>query len=351
MHSCQRQTAIDPATKMRIVPSANTPQLQIKITGKRSQTCISTGIKDQTDSTQIKTKLYYGQALPYPVSTYTQQISIGKTVKLNLLQIAYEFFSQYTVWLKAQDLTEHEVRAQLCRVNHFLVFLGTAFSGEENIFTNSYRRDGALREYKNYLRHKIKSPAQSIEATLESTDRFFQFIGLPPTKVQADPPVPLKALSEHELTRFLTTLRSRINAREKALICLMLYAGLVPQECALIDLPDVKLSTTTGFAIFGRDNVRYKLMLDTECRLAIREYLQERASQYPFMDRPALFLDERGNRLTAAAVDAIVRQIGHEAGIEVTARSLQQTFQYQEALKQNKALLAAELLSGVVQVS
>lgn len=271
-------------------------------------------------------------------------------MKLNILKIAYQYFSQYAVWLKSQDLTEHEVRAQLCRVNHFLVFLGTVFSGEDNIFTNTFRRDGALREYKNYLRHKIKSPAQSIEVALESTDKFFQFIGLAPTKVQADPLLPLKALTEDELIRFLTTLRFRENAREKALINLMLRAGLIPQECALIDLHNVKLSTTTGFAVFGRGDVRYKLMLDTDCRLAIREYLQERATQYPFIDRPALFLDERGNRLTASGVDAIVRQIGHEAGIEVTARSLQQTFRYQEALRQNKALLAVELLSGVVQV-
>jgi site-specific recombinase XerD len=271
-------------------------------------------------------------------------------VKSNLLKLSYEYFNEYSTWLSSQDFTQHEIRAQLCRLNHFLVFLSTEFSGNENVFTDNWRRDDALRDYKLYMRRDLKSPANAMQATLDSVDKFFQFIGLNPTRVSPDAAEPTKPLSDDQLYRLEPVMQEKINPRERALVYLMLFAGLIPQECALIELNDVRLSTTSGFVMLGQGENRYQLNLDARCRIAVRDYLQDRARRYPFAEHPAFFVDERGNRLTASSVDLVARQLGREVGLEITAKNLQQTFQYYEAKRQNRALLAAELLSGVVQV-
>lgn len=272
-------------------------------------------------------------------------------MKSTLLKISYEHFTRYSNWLKSQDLSDHDIRAQLCRLNHFLVFIGTVFSGNESIYTNSFRRDDALREYKLYLRKNLKSPGSTVNVTIESIDKFFQFVGLEGTRIEPDVQEPLRALDEEQLSRFNGVVRSRPTARERAIVRLLLDAGVLPEECALIDLNDVRLATTGGTATVGSGAARRQLSLDSTCRLTIREYLTERAENYPYPDCSALFIDERGNRLTASAVDLIVRQVGREAGLlAISARTVQQTFQYHEAKRQNQALLAVELMNGAVHV-
>jgi integrase len=131
---------------------------------------------------------------------------------------------------------------------------------------------------------------------------------------------------------------------------LMLDVGLTTDECARLNLDDVKFTTTGGFAIVTRDAVRYRFPLDAQSRLTLREYLRERADNYPFIDHPALLIDSRGKGLTPAAIDLIVREVGKKGGMDVTARCLRQTYMFNEARKQNNALLASELLHGNVQV-
>ena len=271
-------------------------------------------------------------------------------VKSNLLKIAYVHFNDYSEWLKGQAITQHDMRAQLCRVNHFLVFLGTAFSGDESVFTNGFRRDDALRQYKLYMRQNLKSPVHSVNTTVEAVDRFFRYIGLPPTRVTPDlVENTVRPLSDEQIYRIEMLAQARLNLREQALIWLLLHSGLTTQECSSINLDDVRLSTTSGHVMLGPAEERFKHNLDARCRLIVREYLQERAANYPFPDNEAFFIDERGNRLTAVAVDLVVRQLGREMGIELTGKTIHQTFQYTDAKSQNKALLAAELFSGVVQ--
>jgi integrase/recombinase XerC len=271
-------------------------------------------------------------------------------VQSNLLKIAYEHFATYSGYLKTQNMSEHEMRAQLCRVNHFLVFLSTAFSGSENVFTNGFRRDEALKQYKLHLRQNLKSPATSLNVAIESIDKFFQFIGLSPTRLQKESVEPVKPLSDEQLSRFELAANTRLAARERAVICLLVHAGILPEECALLDLNDIQLSPAGGTALIGHGNQRYELKLDASCRLAIRHYLEDRAERYPYPNQQALLIDDRGNRLTAASIDLIVRQLSRTLSLDVSARTLQQTFQYREAMRENKALLAAELLSGVMQV-
>lgn len=269
-------------------------------------------------------------------------------MKSNLLKISYEHFNEYSNWLKEQNLSQHEMRAQLCRVNHFLVFLGTAFSGSDNVFTDSFRRDDALKDYKRYLRNDLKSPVNSMNANIDAVDRFFQFLGLKPTRVAPDAPEPIKPLSDEMIARVEDFAYGRLKPRERALILLLLYAGLTPEECAMLNLHDVKLSTLSGHITLANRGTEAQLAIDARCRIVIREYLEDRADRFPFPEASAFFIDDRGERLTAAAVDLVVRQVGRELGSEMTAKTIRQTFRYTDARSKNQALLAVELASGVV---
>jgi len=276
---------------------------------------------------------------------------MDQSTNSNLLKVAYEHFAAYSNYLKAQNMNEHEMRAILCRVNHFLVFLSTEYSGSDSVFTNGFRRDEALKQYKLHMRQSLKSPANTLNVAIDSIDKFFQFIGLSPTRLPRELQEPIKPMSDDHLNRFELAANTRLAPRERAVICLLIHAGILPEECAQLNLNDVQLSPAGGTALIGHGNQSYELKLDASCRLAIRHYLEDRAESYPFAEQTALLIDDRGNRLTAASIDLIVRQLGRTLSLDVTARTLQHTFQYREALRQNKALLAAELLSGVMQVA
>jgi integrase len=275
---------------------------------------------------------------------------ISAPVKTQLLKIAYQHFDAYTAWIKQQPIGEHYRGAELCRINHFLVFLGTEFSGDLKVFTDSFRRDEALYQYKRHLKENLKASVNTINADVWSVDQFFQFLGLAPTRVKPEVIEPAKALNEKDQQRLLMLSRAELRSRETAIITLMLAVGLTAEECASLNLDDVRFTTTSGFVIVTRERTKFRFHLDTQCRLTLRQYLRERADNYPFIEQQALLIDNRGERLTPASIDLFIRESGKKVGFELTARSLRQSFLFVEAKAANNALLAAELLHGTAQV-
>ncbi|HEY9776117.1 MAG TPA: tyrosine-type recombinase/integrase [Planktothrix sp.] len=275
---------------------------------------------------------------------------IQDAVKAHLLKTAYQHFDAYTEWIKSQQISAHDRGTELCRINHFLVFLGTEFSGEENIFSDSFRRDEALYQYKRYLRETLRSTVNTINTDIWSVDQFFQFLGMVPTRVKPEIATPTKALSEKDQQRLSMILRAETSSREATIITFLLEVGLTAEECAELNLNDVRFTTTGGFVIITRQKTRFRFHLESKTKLTLRQYLAERADNYPFMEQPALLIDNRGQRLSPAAIDLFVREAGKKLGFDLTARSLRQSYLFIEAKKENNALLAAELLNGTAAI-
>lgn len=263
--------------------------------------------------------------------------------KSQLIQKGYEIFNDYTQWLQTPSISAHDLQAHLCRVNHFLVFLSTEYSGSNSIFSNHYRRDDAVRAYKEHLRTKLKAQVSSINASLKSLDYFFRFVGMPPLNVDPNPEVQIKALSDADLWRYMNAVRDWSCNRDQAISVILLNTGVTADFISSLTLRDIKITTAQGFILKQGFT---QVDLNAECRIAIRDYLSERAQSYPFNHISAFLIDERGRPLSAAQIDLSVRKIGRAVGLDISARHMLATYQYALAKQRNQSLLAQELLAG-----
>jgi integrase/recombinase XerC len=107
-------------------------------------------------------------------------------------------------------------------------------------------------------------------------------------------------------------------------------------------------------SVFGRKNrvtirsgkgEKYRqIPLHTEAVEAVCEWLVERGKK--FKDKPAdnaLFVNPQGRRISTASLDLIVRKIGRDCGIELSAHVLRHTFLTSLVRGRNDLVLVAEI--------
>jgi site-specific recombinase XerC len=103
--------------------------------------------------------------------------------------------------------------------------------------------------------------------------------------------------------RFLRAVEARPLARDRAIGRLLFYSGVRVDELVSLDEGDVPLSARKGKVIVregkGGDSREIPL-LDPTARDAVARWEKERAGWPQAPENPALFLNRRGGRLSAA---------------------------------------------------
>ncbi len=149
--------------------------------------------------------------------------------------------------------------------------------------------------------------------------------------------LPPRWLSDHETHRLLRILEQAVNgsttqawraqaARDQAMVCLMLYAGLREGEICALDWEDLKLGERGGKVIvrLGKGGKRRELPLNREARRALRLW-----SQFSGGERGAVFTGKGGGgRISARQVQRRLEAIRQAAGLDetVTPHALRHTF-------------------------
>jgi integrase/recombinase XerC len=78
-------------------------------------------------------------------------------------------------------------------------------------------------------------------------------------------------------------------------------------------------------------------------REALRIWLKERNKRFPQTSDPAVFLNRSGKRLSARAIDLIIRRIGVDARLEISAHVLRHTCLTSLVRSGNDLVLVAEI--------
>lgn len=138
-------------------------------------------------------------------------------------------------------------------------------------------------------------------------------------------------LTQEEWEKLLdTTARvSRYKARDICIILFLLNLGLRRGEIETLDAADIKLSRSGSYIhIHGKGRKERNLPLNETCIEAYRTYMAVRPHAATESDAAALFLSNRGKRMTASAIYKMIKHMAREAGLspEVTTHSLRHTF-------------------------
>jgi integrase/recombinase XerC/integrase/recombinase XerD len=145
-----------------------------------------------------------------------------------------------------------------------------------------------------------------------------------------------KALDRTEWSRLRRNIERSGNVRNYAIIMTMLYTGLRVSELVALDKDDVEISERKGVLKVraGKGNKERVIPLQNEARRAISKYLEQRAD-----DCEALFISNRGGRISVRSVQHILEQEGFHA------HQLRHTF-ITSLVRANEDISVIQSLSG-----
>lgn len=206
-------------------------------------------------------------------------------------------------------------------------------------------RDFAGRDFKRHLKLERGWAPSSVNLALAATDHFNRFLGLGPAVVtreriaQSAP----RALDEDE-QRALVRAAEHATPRDRAIVVLLLHTGLRLSELVALDAGDVRTSARKGVVIVrsGKGDAYREVPLNPTARAVVEAWRKERAKVVAEAEQ-ALLIGRAGRRLTARAVDLVVRKIARAAGLEMSAHVLRHTCITKLVRNGSDVVLVAEL--------
>jgi site-specific recombinase XerC len=152
-----------------------------------------------------------------------------------------------------------------------------------------------------------------------------------------------RALSEEQQRRLLR-MAERVPARDRAIVVVLLYTGLRLAELVALDVEDVRVSARKGVVVVrsGKGDAYREVPLNALVRQVLEEWLAERAGSAGEGER-ALFVGRSGRRLSKRSVDDVVRGLGQDAGVKLSAHVLRHTFLTRMVRQGSDLVLVAEL--------
>lgn len=257
----------------------------------------------------------------------------------------------YVAALVSAPIAESSKVKYASRVRGFLAWLANA-DADGDPLADPAARDGAVRDYRAWLKTVAKAKATTINNTLAAVDDFYTRRGLGPAKaaredVRRTSP---RALDEKDTRRWLRALERCWSARDRAIGALPYYAGLRISEVVGLDVDDIQLSARKGtLRILGKGRNGGKLRevpVHAELRSVLRAWLDQRAALPGLDGNPAMFPGRHGvGRLTDRAARDVITGLGEDLVDEdFGPHTLRHTFATQLVRAGVDLVLVAELL-------
>jgi site-specific recombinase XerD len=258
-----------------------------------------------------------------------------------------QILAAYDTWLDRQPLAAKTRVAYRLQVHQYGAYLAQRSPTADDPLHTPFARDYAVRDYKLYLKTERQARPTSVNLALSAIDHFYQFLGHDRPHVQREnlPTQAPRALKPEEQKTFLRAVERTPAVRDKALAHLLFYTAVRLGECATLNLDDVRISARKGNVVIrsGTGDTYREVPLNAEVREALRTWLKERNTRFPHASEPALFLNASGKRLSPRAIDLIIRRIGADAHLDLSAHVLRHTCLTSLVRSGNDLVLVAEI--------
>jgi integrase/recombinase XerC len=255
---------------------------------------------------------------------------------------------EYAAALGAAPLAPQTRRTYLSKVRQFLAWLADA-PDDADPLRSADGRDWAVRDYRTYLQAVGKRSLATVNNALAAIDDFYTRRGLGPARAaRVDVPVSApRALGQRAQVRYLRAVAACPSPRNRALALVPFYGGARVSEIVGLDVDDVRLSARKGMLrIYGKGGRVREVPIHPQLRSALSDWLAERFDWPGAGNQPALFLNQRGGRLSVKSAHDIITGIAGGAGLEddITAHVLRHTFATTLVRGGTDLVIVAELL-------
>jgi site-specific recombinase XerD len=257
-------------------------------------------------------------------------------------------FGSYASALAAAPLSEQTRRTYASKARQYLVWLASAELDGDPLGSLD-GRDWAVRDYRTYMQAVLKRKPATVNNALAAVDDLYIRRGLGPAnaKRMEIPETAPRALDKRAQIRYLRAVQASPSPRDQALALVPFYAGARIAETVALDVNDVQLSARKGtLRIYGKGQRVREIPIHQQLRKALVDWLAERGDWPRASDGPALFLNQRGNRLSARGAHDVITRIAERAGLDdhVTAHVLRHSFATTLVRGGTDLVIAAELL-------
>jgi integrase/recombinase XerC len=252
---------------------------------------------------------------------------------------------EYLRWLEGRPLAARSRQAYAHQVGRYLTWLADRSPVDGNPLVDGDARDWAVRDYKRHLKAVERWKPASVNLALAALDSFYTQLGLgrPVVRREDMPAKAPRALTEEQQRRLLR-MCERAPARDRATVVVLLYTGLRLAELVALDVDDVRVSARKGLVVVrsGKGDAYREVPLNALVRQVLEEWLPERGWRAPEGER-ALLVGRGGRRLSKRSVDDVVRGLGKDAGVKLSAHVLRHTFLTRMVRQGSDLVLVAEL--------
>ena len=251
----------------------------------------------------------------------------------------------YVSWLERRPLAARSREAYAHQVWRYLAWLGDRSPVDGSPLAEGDARDWAVRDYKRHLKAVERWKPASVNLALAALDSFYTQLGLgrPVVRREDLPASAPRAITVEEQRRLLR-MAERATARDRAIVVVLLYTGLRLAELVALDIEDLRVSARKGIVIVrsGKSDAYREVPLNALVRQVLEEWLADRKTKAGEGER-AVFVGRGGRRLSKRSVDDVVRGLGKDAGMSLSAHILRHTFLTRMVRQGSDLVLVAEL--------
>lgn len=219
----------------------------------------------------------------------------------------------FHIWLSSRNLAEETLMKYNLRVSSYLQFCGELNVGP------AHSCGEALVEA--YMKHLFDSAAGTakINQSISAISNYFEFnqARFPQIERLNYIPRPHPCLSEAEILRLLDVLKSTQNTKALTIIMLCFCAGLTSGDCARLNLEDIRVEDGCRKLAIQRTGKIVELSMPAQLALA-RWLLNWSSAKFTGPLFPNCF----GGRISRVGVDYLIRSVGIQANLMLSARRL-----------------------------
>jgi site-specific recombinase XerD len=237
----------------------------------------------------------------------------------------------YAKHLARSPLRGHSPRTYLAVVRGYLAWLEEA-DADGDPLGDPAARDWAVRDYRTYLVTVAKRAPSTVNKNLAAVADFYAWRGLGAPRDVKRHEVPRhapKAMEPRAKLRYLRAVEACPSPRNRAIALLPLLGGLRVSEIAALDVDDVRLSARKGeLHVVGKGEKTRTIPVHPKLREALSEWPAERGSCTGAGTTPALFVSNRGQRISTDTIADVLAGITSAAGLDdhVTVHVARHTF-------------------------
>jgi site-specific recombinase XerD len=261
---------------------------------------------------------------------------------------------RYTQALMQSGLGVQTRRAYQSRVRGFLSFVLDISGNDLHILAEAKHFEVLTNQYIEHLQSNRNNKSATVNITISALKHFGVFLGLQEnagrlTRIAAEPRRQPRTITADQVQKLLQA-SERFSTKETTIITLILTTGIRIGELRALNVEDVVLESLNGQITLRANSgqISRTVPLATNTRIALRRWLDTRSS-LAVQGEEALFTNRFGRRFTTTGLDAIVRKVGHRAGLDICALVLRNSFLTELMAKVKDVSLVANL-GGIKRV-